>query len=486
MGRRAAVLLAVGTLLGCVTRPLLEQDWVVVETPHFAIMSSLGPEATRQLGDDLERFHSAVEFVTGTRLSHAPLLTRVYAFDAPVIERPFDRRGLRSYFLPSPSGPIIVLRNGGGWRGDATRLVRRRYAEYLLRNRDGLDQPLWHDSGFPEFASTIVVWDQGAEIGAHDRRRLEQLRDQMRIPSKRLLSAETLGSYDPDAFDREAWLVVHYLFFGQPASEAVGSHLRRYSAQRARGTAPTPALRAALGGTSSNLDRRLKNHLRDSRFDTLAMRIDHHWNEQPQRSLARDTLCAELGWLAIEIGKLELARGYFECAVAAEPRNGVGAAGLGAVDAREQRWEDAEAHFERALATAPDNARVRLEIAEAYRKRAQTSVDPDARHGLAEAARRQYRSSLELDEQIPETHAGLAATFLIAGEDPALAVAPLKRARELLPASLEIALLDAELLKKLGNPVSARRHANTVLSRTRSKQTARAARAILQQLDAAP
>ena len=486
MGRRAAVLLVVAALIGCVSRPLLERDWVAVDTPHFAITSALGPDATRQLADDLERFHAAVEFVSGTRLSHVAIPTQVYAFDDPVIERPFDRRGLRSYFLPSLRGPIIVLRNGGGWRGDATRRLRRRYAEYLLRNRDGIEQPLWLDAGFPEFASTIVVWDRGAEIGVHDRKRLEQLRGQVRIPSKRLLAAETLESYDPDEFDAESWLLVHYLFFGQPASEPVGAHLRRYSAQRTRGTAPTQALRAALGDSSLNLDRKLKDHLRDSHFDTLAMRIDHPWDEHPQRRLAPGAVCAELGWLALEIGQVDRARDFFACAVAPEPRNASAEAGLGTLDAREERWEDAMAHYSRALASAPDDAQVHLDLAEVYRERAQTTSDPDARHRLAEAAREHYRRSLELEDRIPETHAGLGATYLIVGEDPALGLAPLQRARELLPASLEIALLEAELLARLGNPVSARHRANAVLARARSEQTARAARAILEHLDDAP
>ena len=60
VGRRAAALVAVAALLGCETRTLLERDWVAVETPHFAIVSSLGPEETRQLTGDLERFHAAV------------------------------------------------------------------------------------------------------------------------------------------------------------------------------------------------------------------------------------------------------------------------------------------------------------------------------------------------------------------------------------------------------------------------------------------
>ena len=101
MGWRTVRLLAVAALVGCVSRPLLEQNWVVVETPHFAIASALGPDATQQLADDLERFHAAVEFVSGTRLSHAPVRTRVYAFDDPTLERPFNRRGEPAYFLPS-------------------------------------------------------------------------------------------------------------------------------------------------------------------------------------------------------------------------------------------------------------------------------------------------------------------------------------------------------------------------------------------------
>ena len=486
MGWPTAGLLAAAALLACVSRPLLEQHWVAVETPHFAIVSALDPEATQQLADDLERFHAAIEFVSGTRLGHAPVRTRVYAFDDPTLERPFNRRGEPAYFLPSLRGPRIVLRNGNGWRGDATRRVRRRYAEYLLRNRDGVDQPLWHDAGFSEFASTIVVWDNGAEIGAHDRKRLAQLRSQMRIPSKRLLAAETLDPHDSDAFEAEAWLVVHYLFFGQPVSEPVGAHLRRYSAQRARGTPPTPALRAALGGTSSSLDRRLKNHLRDGHFDTLAMRIDHPWDAHPPVPLSRGAICAELGWLSLEIGKNDQARGFFACALAAAPANASAAAGLGTLDARAGKWEEAVTQFDNALAAAPDDALVQLDVAEIYRARARTLADDETRHALVEAARKHYRRSLEIEPNLPETHAGLAATYLIRGEDPRLGLPAIRRARELLPASLEINLLEAALLARTGNPVSARRRANAVLARARSDGTSRAARELLKRLDAAP
>ena len=144
------------------------------------------------------------------------------------------------------------------------------------------------------------------------------------------------------------------------------------------------------------------------------------------------------------------------------------------------------AHFRRAVSASPDDPQVQLDFAEFYRERALATSDPDERHAFAETAREHYRRSLELEERIPETHAGLGATYLIAGEDPVLGLEPIQQARELLPASLEIALLEAELLVQLGSPESARRRANAVLARTRSEKTLRAARAIVQHLDQAP
>ncbi|MFP8874781.1 MAG: hypothetical protein VCB42_09695, partial [Myxococcota bacterium] len=222
---RILLSLALLGLLSCATKSLHQSDWLEVTSPHYIVFSSLGRQPTLQLAEDLERMRAAAEFLLGERMRPASLRTRVYAFDDRSLVRPFDLRGQSGYFLSTLEGGIIVLRSGGGWRRDAPWKLRHDYAHHLLRNHRGLTTSLWLDEGFAQFLSTVQINDQSADLGIARKDHLIRLRNRLRLSLARVLQMQTLEGVSPqerEAFEAEAWALVHYLSFevGRPVDAA--------------------------------------------------------------------------------------------------------------------------------------------------------------------------------------------------------------------------------------------------------------------------
>lgn len=478
---RVAVLLAVS--LGCATGLLHERAWLALETPHFQIASALSAKDTGQLARDLESFHGATEFLMGASGAMRSPRTSVYAYDGRGIVRPFAVRGSSGYFLPSLRGGVIVLRTGGGWRGDANPTLRHDFAHWLFRQRDGLARPLWYDEGFARLASTTEVKDGGAQLGvSHD---VQLLRDEVWIPISRLVrmrDLEKVTNRDRRVFAAESWALVHYLYLAKERPIRGRARMRHYFDLIEASSKPESAFLDAFGTPTGELQSRLTTMIRGNVFGSMSIRSEMPWegDSPPMRPLPQDEANTRLGWLSIVLGRPEQARAYFERAVALRPDSTHANLGLGAVDKLLARWEEAKPHFARALSTGADDPIVQLEVGGYYHARAGQSADASIRAELARLARSHYEKSLALDGGIAETHAVLGASYLLPGEDASEGLPPLLRAQQLLSASLEIELLIANLKVALGLTVEGRRRAVGVYSRTHSNDLAAAAQRVLE------
>lgn len=492
--RAVPLLLLLAMAPGCATKPLHRRDWLRVDTPHFEIASALDRDATVELAGDLERFWSVTEYVLGAALPATSVRTRVYAFDGRGFVRPFDVRGSSGYFLPSLRGGLIVLRTGGGWRGDSNHRLRHDYAHWLFRQLEGLDCALWWDEGFALLASSMLIGNAGAEFGVARADLLSLLRDRIWISIDRLVrmrGLEGVGRKQRQLFEAESWALVHYLYLGRerargrPYEATLRAEMDRYARLVADGTREDRALAPSFGAGGEALQGQLVELVNGNQFGALAVRTRLPWGpDGPElSSLSPDEVASVLGWLSIALGRPDQARGYFEMAVAASPDNAHAHLGLGAVDKLLARWEEAKPHYARALGLASADPFVELEVGGYYHARAGRTADAGTRSQLLELARGHYASSIELDASLPEPHAVLGATYLLEGEDAKLGLDPLQRAQQQLPASLEIELLRANLALKLGLTVEGRDRALKVFSLTHSNDLAAAAEQILDAID---
>ena len=186
---RLVPLLVAALALGCATTPLDRRTWLAVETRHFSVRSALSPEETRQLARDLERFRATVAWSQGGRLAAPAARIQVRAFDGRTVVRPFDVRGQRGYFLPEGDGGLLVLRAGGGFRGDASPEVRHALAHWILRGAGGPSPPLWIDEGLAQLLSTVEVGDDAADVGVLREDHVRTIRNETWLPVDHLLEA---------------------------------------------------------------------------------------------------------------------------------------------------------------------------------------------------------------------------------------------------------------------------------------------------------
>jgi len=471
-------------LAGCITTPLQNRDWLAVRTAHYDIWSSLGEDETARLAIEIERFRAAAEFIWGRAIPAAPVRTRIYAFDDRGIARPFAFRSQRSYLLPRQRGDVIVLRTGDGWEGDARTPLKLEYARRLFWNASPDALPPWFEEGLPQLASTLEIRGEGATVGALRQDHVHTLRESQWIPFDRLLAASDLihwSSLERALFEAEAWALCHYLVFSEERRAGAAGALAEFRARLERGIPAAEAARTALG---VNLQQAVWTHITARELDSLSVRIRSGRTPPVARAVSRQEILEELGWLSLAIGEPDQARRYLESALALNADSARALAGLADALASTGDLSSADARYRKAQALDPDDPFLQLGWANALLARAAGTDDPAERARLASQARDHYRRSLDLPGDLPEAHAGLAATYLLDGEDAALGRAHVHTALALLPGDAAIRFVGARLALAVGNRGEARSEATQLLTRARSESDLEAARSLLERIDA--
>jgi len=470
-------------LAGCITTPIEKRDWLAVRTAHYEIWSSLGAGETERLAVELERFRGAVSYVWGSALPEEPARTRVYAFDDRSFPRKFAYEHQRSFLLPRQRGDVIVLRTGGGWEEDAWTELKLQYARRLIWNASPTALPPWLEEGLPQFASTVVVSGKGAFVGTVRDDHVRTLRESEWIPFDRLLDAADLDGWsmrDREVLEAESWAICHYLMLGPDHRNSVQTGLERFRALLREGAAPREAAGFALDGPEQNA---VYRHVVRNQFDAAKVNLPLRGPGLTPRAVPLAEILTELGELSLAIGAPAQARDYLEDAIESQPGSARALAALGTALAAERDFAGAEERYRAALAADPEDAQVELGYAHLLAARARDAGDGEARAQLVNAAREHYQKSRSLAGSLPEADAGLAETYLFAGEDPAKGRIALRAARAALPGDAELANLDARLAIAEGDSAAARRTATLLVARARSTTELEAARALRDQID---
>jgi hypothetical protein len=480
MSARAALALSLG-LAGCVTNLLEQREWLAVRTAHYDIVSSIGDDETERLAVELERFRGAVGHFWGSALPAEPVRTRVYAFDDRNFPRKFAYQHQRSFLLARQRGDVIVLRAGGGWQEDAWTELKLQYARRLLWNASADVPPPWLDEGLPQLASTIEIRDSGAVVGWVRDDHVQKLRETAWIPFERLLATTDLVGWsnrDRDTLEAESWALCHYLWFGVLNPDAMSKRVARFRDLLREGTPPAEAASTALGDP---LQGPVYRHVVNKEFEMANLKLPLRGGAPTKRAVSAVELFTELGNLSLAIGESAQARGYLERAIEHEPGSARALAGLGDALAAERDFAGAEQRYREALAADPDDALALLGLANLLAAQARDSADGARRAELVREARDHYERSRALPGALPEADAGLAASYLLAGEDPAQGREPLRAARAALPGDPELARVEVQFALATGDSDAARRTAALLLTRARDASELEAARALLDQ-----
>ena len=479
-------LLCVAPFAGCVSTPLPEREWVLLRTDHYEIWSSLSADETKRLASELEGFRASAEFLWGSALPAAPRPTQVYAFDDRGVGRPFSYRGNRSYLLPRQRGDVIVLRTGGGWEGDATLELKLEVARRLYWNASLDPLPPWFEEGMAQLASTLEIRGEAARVGAPRSDHLAVLQQSQWITFGRMLGASDLVGWAPldrSLLEAESWALCHDLVLSEPRRDDSHDALARFRNRIRAGSGPLEATRRAYGD-ESQLERETFEYVRADKFDMLVVPMPSSGAHAGVRAVPRQEITEELGLLALAIGERDQAARWLDRSLAQGAGSARAMAAMGDVLEARGDADGADTRYRSALAAAPDDPIVQLGLAELLQARAAAATDPERRAALLARAREAYQRAIELAPDLPEAYAGLAATHLVDGEDPAGGLAAARTAGTLLPGDTGIHMLEARLALAAGDRDTARRQATLSLSRARSRSEIDAARSLLDRIDA--
>ncbi|MEO1088413.1 MAG: DUF1570 domain-containing protein, partial [Acidobacteriota bacterium] len=370
---------------------------------------------------------------------------------APYKSRP-DSGGARilGQFTKTRDGNYLTL-DAGKDLGDSFSVIYHEYVHFLvLHNFPRV--PLWFNEGLAEYYSTFAVQNGRAVLGEPVKRHVEWLRRDGDFSLIDLLEADTESDtyHDPSEVGRFyalSWALVHYLLSGghEEIDRAVDYFVRLRDGESA-----DVAFESAFGRRLSSMERELRTYLETGNFATTTVRLPKidASGFGVRRSKPADTLY-RLGDLAVHMGKTDLAERHFQAALDRAPRHPDVHAGLALVRNVQERWEEADVLYRDALelgAKLPVSYVLHGRHALVGAQRA----EGDVALSRAGAARTSLAKATRLSPEFGEAHALLAAGHLLPGGDLEEALASVFRARDLLPARLDLVELNIRVHLKRG------------------------------------
>jgi tetratricopeptide (TPR) repeat protein len=267
-------------------------------------------------------------------------------------------------------------------------------------------------------------------------------------------------------FYSEAWGLVHFLLNRKGRDTSFGEDMASYIQLVESGVEEVTAFEKAFGITAKELETQVGRYLNAGQLSGYRMKIEQLLPDfEPEVfAVSRERASLALANLALRRGKLELAEHWYAIAASDDSTRAHAEAGLGDVLKFQDEFDAARPHFETALALAPDDPYIQLDVAEYWHDLAEEPESASERSELFKRARSHYVEAWNLDDTMPETYAMFGLTYLNEGQNFEKAVEMLEQAEYLLPSNLSIRLWLAEAYMGAGRAADAVSRARSVLT----------------------
>lgn len=471
-------------------------EWREAASTHFVVYANDSEKDIRTFSERLERFHSALEFLTGTRTEKPSPSSRVTIYvagsDRKVKQLYGDgSRYVGGFYIPRAGRSLAVVPqvNTRGKIDDSMITLLHEYAHHFVSTSSNFPIPKWLSEGGAEFfASASYSKDGAMSVGRPAHHRAYELLLMPEVPlteifDERLYLQKKRNGYD--SFYGRAWLLYHYLTF----SEERRGQLPDYMQALVKGT---PSLEAAgqVFGDLGKLDKELDAYLKEPRIFGFTLSPDKLAVGPVEiRTLGK----GEAAMLPIVIrsargvNEEEAAEVLIEARRVAELYPNDPFVQTALAEAEHDAGNDPEAIAAADAALAADPTRVNAYVQKGYalfRIADQIEEENERKAAFARAmAPFLELNKLENDHPIPLVQ--YYTSFLAKGEDaPQLAIDGLARATQLAPFDLELRMMLALELLLRGDLENARRHLGPVAYHPHGRGASQAALRVIARLDA--
>jgi hypothetical protein len=205
--------------LGCAHTPPRAEDWVTLESPHFALYTDTSPGTYQPIFEEIEGVYTALH---AAFFPHTDLLVEVLLFSSPESQQDTAKRALRVHH-EGPRPLVLTARTVSRYRGNNpyTTLPEEQAASELCKRflRANMRYaPLWFRNGLADYAQTVEVKGGIARFGHRQAQLSSELAAGRVIPLGQLIAAraEEFSSGDwRRSHQASAWAFIHYLLGGE-------------------------------------------------------------------------------------------------------------------------------------------------------------------------------------------------------------------------------------------------------------------------------
>lgn len=250
--------------------------WLEASSDHFVIYADDSEKDVRRFSDQLERFHAAMAFVTGSEDPPPSPSNRVTVFvvkSGSEVRRLWggDNKYAQGFYRSMAGRSVAVVSTiaPGGINLDFSMItLLHEYAHHFLLSTSAFPQPRWLSEGSAEFYSSASFFPDGSVgIGQAARHRVDELNYALRVTAEDLLDPDAYarrGYKQYDEFYGKSWALYHYLYW----NKARGAELREYFALLMKGRPQREAALEAFGDFKT-LDEELDAYLHKNRIMVL-------------------------------------------------------------------------------------------------------------------------------------------------------------------------------------------------------------------------
>lgn len=246
-------------------------EWYEASSDHFVIYADDKEADIRRFSENLERYHSAMAFLTKreTDLPSPSNRVTIYVVGGKKEMRSLSgSKTIGGFYVPRAGGSrafVQDIRNQRGYPDFSTVILLHEYAHHFLMSSSPLALPRWLNEGAAEFFAAASFNDDGSlligrpaqhragDIAFADPVHVRELIDPALYEQKKVKGYDT--------FYAKSWLLYHYLTF----NEARRGQLRDYQIALFEGLGQKEAGEKAFGDLDK-LERELKGYLRERMF----------------------------------------------------------------------------------------------------------------------------------------------------------------------------------------------------------------------------
>lgn len=256
-------------------------EWFEASSDHFVIYADDSEQDIRRFSENLERYHSAMEFITGREIETPSPSNRVVIFvvgSGREVRRIAggNNRNIAGFYIPragSSRAFVQTIRNRNGYPDFSTIILLHEYAHHFLISASRFAMPRWMSEGSAEFfASAGFNRDGTLLIGRPAVHRGGELAFADKVTIRELLDYELYSENrgrGSDSFYGRSWLLYHYLTFTPERRGQIDA----YGREILNGTSPIEAGEKVFGDLDT-LDRELRAYQRQRRMFTFSLTPD--------------------------------------------------------------------------------------------------------------------------------------------------------------------------------------------------------------------